>query len=60
MLGGMTLTCIECACASDDRAVGWEAHLVDLDDDGADEIVCFCPRCSAREFGANADAERIH
>jgi hypothetical protein len=29
----------------------WRAHRVDLDDDGEDEVVFFCPECSVREFG---------
>jgi hypothetical protein len=26
--------------------------VVDVDDDGQDEVVFFCPRCAAREFGS--------
>jgi hypothetical protein len=43
---------MECECSSDDPADGWEGHLVDLDDDGEDEVAFFCPRCAAREFYA--------
>ena len=31
-------------------AEGWEAHLADLDDDGQDEVVFYCPVCAEREF----------
>ena len=44
------LTCTECSTVADDDARGWEAHLVDKDDDGQDEVVYYCPRCAAREF----------
>jgi hypothetical protein len=47
----MPLTCSECENLCDDEALGWEGHLVDLDDDGEDEVVFFCPSCAAREFG---------
>jgi hypothetical protein len=36
---------------SDASASGWQAHLVDVDDDGEDEVVFYCPHCAAREFG---------
>jgi hypothetical protein len=56
MLCGMSiLTCSECACPSDEQARGWEGHLVDLDDDGEDEVVSFCPACAAREFGRSKE-----
>lgn len=45
------LICVECERCSADLAVGWVAHLVDLDDDGLDEVAFVCPRCAAREFG---------
>jgi hypothetical protein len=44
------MTCEECGRESDERAVGWEARLVDLDDDGQDEVVFYCPGCAEREF----------
>jgi hypothetical protein len=47
------LVCCECECASRGAAIGWEGHLVDLDDDGADEIAFFCPECAEREFALN-------
>ena len=34
------------------NAQGWEAHLADLDDDGQDEVVFYCPVCAEREFHA--------
>jgi|GEM_PF-6566273 len=45
------LVCVECASVSENRAEGWEGHLVDLDDDGDDEVVFFCLTCADREFG---------
>jgi RNA polymerase subunit RPABC4/transcription elongation factor Spt4 len=45
------LTCGECGREDFDHGRGWRGYLVDLDDDGADEVVFFCPRCAAREFG---------
>lgn len=45
------LICIECGRASDAHAQHWQAHLVDLDDDGHDEFVLYCPACAVREFG---------
>jgi hypothetical protein len=44
--------CEECGCVNTDGERGWQAHVVDLDDDGEDEVVLFCPRCAEREFGA--------
>ena len=37
---------------AENRADGWEAHLVDLDDDGQDEVVFYCPACAEDEFHA--------
>jgi RNA polymerase subunit RPABC4/transcription elongation factor Spt4 len=45
------LACVECGRRSDAEARGWHGYLVDTDDDGADEVVFFCPRCADREFG---------
>jgi len=45
------LVCVECEQRSAACAEGWQAHLVDLDDDGADEVVFYCAGCAAREFG---------
>ncbi len=36
---------------------GWQAHHVDLDDDGDDELVFYCPGCAAREFAPDAAAD---
>ncbi len=47
------LTCEECGQTVDDDARGWQAHLLDVDDDGQDETVFYCPSCSAREFGSS-------
>jgi hypothetical protein len=45
------LLCEECEALSGARAEGWRGHLVDLDDDGEDEVVFYCLRCATREFG---------
>jgi hypothetical protein len=47
------LRCVECEKSSDASARGWRGSLVDVDvdDDGEDEVVFYCPRCAAREFG---------
>jgi hypothetical protein len=45
------LVCCECERRSAGTASGWQGYLVDLDDDGRDEVVFFCPGCAAREFG---------
>ena len=44
------MTCEECSREPDARAEGWEAFLVDLDDDGQDEVVFYCTVCAEREF----------
>jgi hypothetical protein len=49
-----TLVCTECGRFSDLRAEGWHAYLVDLDEDGHDEVALYCPICAAREFGRAA------
>ena len=49
-MGPQRLACEECSAVADDAARGWEAHLVDEDDDGEDEVVFYCPVCAAREF----------
>lgn len=43
--------CEECGRAISDGERGWQGYLVDLDDDGEDEVLFFCPRCAEREFG---------
>ena len=43
--------CGECGRVNTDGERGWQGHLVDLDDDGEDEVILFCPRCADREFG---------
>ena len=43
--------CVECGRRADREARGWQGHIVDADDDGDAEVVFFCPRCAAREFG---------
>ena len=44
------MTCEECRCEADGRAQGWEAYLVDLDDDGQNDVIFFCRICAANEF----------
>ena len=52
-LGGVRsrLVCEECGREAEEAARGWQAHMVDLDDDGLDEVVFYCACCSEREFG---------
>jgi hypothetical protein len=45
------LFCAECERCADSEARGWRAYLVDADDYDEDEVLLFCPVCSAREFG---------
>ena len=55
-----TLVCVECEALARSNALGWEAHLVDMDDDGEDEVVYYCPRCARREFGSrDVDARSL-
>jgi hypothetical protein len=44
------IVCLECEEHTNDEARGWEAHRYDVDDDGADEILFYCPACAVREF----------
>jgi len=53
----VALSCAECGRQDDNHGRGWRGYLVDLDDDGADEVIFFCPRCVAREFGHSDSAE---
>jgi hypothetical protein len=46
----MGLICEECGCHATDVARGWCGYLIDLDDDGEDDVVFFCPGCVEREF----------
>lgn len=46
----MTLSCFECD-SRDEEGGGWRAYLVDLDDDGEDEVAIFCDACASRKFG---------
>jgi hypothetical protein len=47
-IGGVI--CEECEVEAEGDAQGWEAYLADLDDDGQDEVVFYCPVCAEREF----------
>jgi hypothetical protein len=53
----VALVCAECGRHDDNGAHGWRGYLVDLDDDGADEVIFFCPSCVAREFAHSDSAE---
>jgi len=44
------LTCQECEQRAEGTGRGWEAYLYDVDDDGNDEILVYCPVCAAHEF----------
>ena len=44
------MTSVEFKVEAEGDAEGWEAHLADLDDDGQDEVVMYCPVCAEREF----------
>lgn len=44
------IECVECERQADGRAEGWEAHLLEPEDDGPAIPVFFCPSCAAREF----------
>jgi hypothetical protein len=52
-----TLVCVACEEEADASARGWQGYLADIDDDGRDELVLFCPSCAYREFGEGAWAE---
>jgi hypothetical protein len=53
----VALICAECGRTDDDHARGWCGYLVDVDDDGADDVIFFCPHCAAREFGGSGRTE---
>ena len=44
------MICKECGQRATGCAEGREALLVDLDDDGQDEVVFYCTVCAEREF----------
>jgi len=48
------LVCCECGRRAGESATRWQGYLVDVDDDGQDEVVFFCPACAAREFGSQS------
>jgi hypothetical protein len=50
------LVCCDCERRAVGTAAAWQGHLVDLDDDGKDEVAFFCPTCAAREFGTRGTA----
>jgi hypothetical protein len=49
-VGSSAFSCEECKRGAEGAARGWMAYLCDLDDDGEDEVVFYCPACAAREF----------
>jgi len=49
------LICEECGRLAAGLAQGWHGYLIDLDDDGREEAVFFCPACVAREFLPTSD-----
>jgi hypothetical protein len=49
--------CVACEQEAGASARGWQAYRADIDDDGHDEVVLFCPSCADREFGEGAWAE---
>jgi hypothetical protein len=46
------MRCEECGIDADDGARGWRAYLVDLYDDGEDDLAFYCPACAEREFSS--------
>ena len=46
------IVCEECGAVAEGHARRWRAYLFDVDDDGHDELVCYCPSCAAFEFGS--------
>lgn len=48
------LICEECGRHATELAEGWRGYLIDLDEDGEDEVGFFCPTCVAHEFLPNA------
>ena len=47
------LVCAACGREDNQCERGWEGHLVDLNEDGEDEILFFCAACAVREFGSD-------
>lgn len=43
------LECAECGVTAVGSARGWAAYLCDLDDDGYDEVLVYCPQCVAEQ-----------
>lgn len=48
-----------CSVLAPPTAEHWQGHLVDLDDDGEDEVAFYCPACAEREFGQQLDLADI-
>lgn len=44
------MRCQECGREATGNAAGWEAHVVDVDDDGQNDLVFYCRVCAEREF----------
>jgi hypothetical protein len=47
------LRCAECGVAAVGSARGWRAYLCDLDDDGQDDVICYCARCADEQLGSD-------
>ncbi len=47
----LLLVCEECGAAAEGAERGWRAYLCDVDDDGQDEILTYCPWCALNAFG---------
>ena len=44
------LVCVECACLSGLRALGWRGYRIDVEEDDEPALAFFCPTCAARAF----------
>lgn len=55
VVANTVLACEECdaTATASATAFGWEAHLADVEEDGQDDVVVYCPRCAFREFHAD-------
>jgi hypothetical protein len=47
------LNCEVCATqpATVEEALRWRAYLIEVVDDGNEEVAVYCPECADREFG---------
>jgi hypothetical protein len=49
------LECAECSVTAIGSAYGWAAYLCDLDDNGYDELLVYCPRCLVEQQLSSGD-----